>query len=301
LLKSDLKAVIPAAGRGTRLLPTTKEQPKELLPVFSKTINGTRLLKPILQLIFEQLFDCGIREFYFIGGRKKRMIEDHFSVDYNFIDKLNSEDKTLYAKELSNFYDKLSNSNISWINQPTPKGFGHAVLLAKSLVGTEPFLVHAGDTLILSKARFYIPDLRKTHEYSHSLATFLVCPVGDPRRYGVITGRNSSEDVTYVDSVIEKPSRPKSNLAIMPIYVFDQSIFGALENTSPGLNDEIQLTDGISKLIKSNKNKVIAVRMNSEDLFIDVGDPETYWHALEVTYKGTEIFLGPNSQSYSFF
>ena len=270
---------------GTRLLPTTKEQPKELLPVFSKSIHGNRLIKPILQLIFEQLFDYGIREFYFIGGRNKRMIEDHFSIDYNFIDKLNRENKSSYAEEMSNFYDKLSSSNISWLNQPMPKGFGHAVLLAKSLVGNEPFLVHAGDTLILSKTRRYIHDLIKAHDCLKSLSTFLICTVKNPERYGVITGRQINKGVMYVESVIEKPARPKSNLAIMPIYVFDQSIFSALERTAPGLNDEIQLTDGISKLLALNKKKVIAVRMNNNDLFVDVGNPETYWQALKITYK----------------
>ena len=285
MLKCPLKAVIPAAGTGTRLLPTTKEQPKELLPVFSKSIHGNRLIKPILQLIFEQLFDYGIREFYFIGGRNKRMIEDHFSIDYNFIDRLTRENKSSYAEEMSNFYDKLSSSHISWLNQPMPKGFGHAVLLAKSSVGNEPFLVHAGDTLILSKTRRYIDDLIKTHDCLKSLTTFLVCPVKNPERYGVITGRQNNNGVMYVESVIEKPPRPKSNLAIMPIYVFDHSIFNALESTAPGLNNEIQLTDGISKLLVLNKKKVIAVRMNNNDLFVDVGNPETYWQALKITYK----------------
>jgi len=293
LLKYPLKAVIPAAGTGTRLLPTTKEQPKELLPVFSKSIRGDRLVKPILQLIFEQLFDYGIREFYFIGGRNKRMIEDHFSIDYNFIDRLNRENKSFYAKEMSNFYDKLSASHISWINQPMPKGFGHAVLLAKPLVGNEPFLVHAGDTLILSKTRSYIHDLIKTHDCLKSLSTFLVCPVKNPKMYGVITGRQDHKGILYVESVIEKPRKPKSNLAIMPIYVFDNSIFGALERTEPGLNNEIQLTDGISRLLALNKNKVTAVRMNNEDLFVDVGNPETYWQALKITHKET-VFL-PNA------
>jgi UTP--glucose-1-phosphate uridylyltransferase len=288
-LKFPLKAVIPAAGTGTRLLPTTKEQPKELLPVFSRSVHGTTLVKPILQLIFEQLFEYGIREFYFIGGRNKRMIEDHFSVDYNFVDKLNREDKSTYAEEMSNFYDKLSSSHISWLNQPVPKGFGHAVLLAKSSVGDEPFLVHAGDTLISSKTRRYVSDLIKTHDYLDSLCTFLVCPVEYPQRYGVIKGKDNREGVIYVESIIEKPSKPESNLAAMPIYVFDKSIFGALEKTAPGINNEIQLTDGIDKLLRSNKNKVIAVRMDNTDLFIDVGNPETYWHALEVTYKN--VFL----------
>jgi UTP--glucose-1-phosphate uridylyltransferase len=301
LLKFPLKAVIPAAGTGTRLLPTTKEQPKELLPVFSRSASGNRLVKPILQLIFEHLFDCGIREFYFIGGRNKRMIEDHFSVDFNFIDKLNREDKSFYAEELSIFYDKVSSSNISWINQPMPKGFGHAVLLAKSLVGNEPFLVHAGDTLILSKTRRYIHDLIKTHDYLHSLSTFLVCSVEDPRRFGVITGRDNQNGVIFVETIIEKPSEPESDLAIMPIYVFDQSIFSVLEKTAPGINNEIQLTDGIGALLASNKNKVIAVRMNNTDLFVDVGNPETYWHALKVTYNETYSYQEPRNESYSFF
>ena len=290
LLKYPLKAVIPAAGTGTRLLPTTKEQPKELLPVFSKSIRGDRLVKPILQLIFEQLFDYGIREFYFIGGRNKRMIEDHFSIDYNFIDRLNRENKSFYAEEMSNFYEKLSASYISWINQPMPKGFGHAVLLAKSLVGNEPFLVHAGDTLILSKTRRYIDDLIKTHDRLKSLSTFLVCRVKNPERYGVITGRQDHKGVINIKSIIEKPKRPKSNLAIMPVYVFDSSIFNALAHTEPGLNNEIQLTDGISKLLELNKNKLIAIKMNNDDLFVDVGNPETYWQALKITYKAS-VFL----------
>jgi UTP--glucose-1-phosphate uridylyltransferase len=195
----------------------------------------------------------------------------------------------------------VSSSHISWLNQPMPKGFGHAVSLAKSLVGNEPFLVHAGDTLILSKTRRYIHDLIKTHDFLHSLSTFLVCPVEDPRRYGVITGRDDHKGAIFVESIIEKPSRPESNLAIMPIYVFDQSIFSALEKTAPGINNEIQLTDGIGTLLASNKNKVIAVRMNNTDLFVDVGNPETYWHALKITYNEPYSYQERHNQSYSFF
>jgi UTP--glucose-1-phosphate uridylyltransferase len=298
LLKFPLKAVIPAAGTGSRLLPTTKEQPKELLPVFSRSVHGDRLVKPILQLIFEQLFDYGIREFYFIGGRNKRMIEDHFSVDYNFIEKLNREDKSFYAEEMCNFYDKLSSSHISWLSQPVPKGFGHAVLMAKSSVGNEPFLVHAGDTLILSRTRHYIPDLIKTHDYLDSLSTLLVCPVEYPQRYGVVTGKDNRDGTIYVESIIEKPSKPQSNLAVMPIYVFDQAIFSALEKTAPGKNNEIQLTDGIGALLASNKNKVIAVRMGNTDLFIDVGNPETYWDALNITYRETDSYQERHNQSF---
>jgi len=285
-LKFPQKVVIPAAGLGTRLLPTTKEQPKELLPVFSRSPSGKYLVKPILQLIFEQLYDCGIREYYFIGGRNKRMIEDHFSADYNFVDKLNNENKSFYAEDLSNFYNKISSSHISWVNQPIPKGFGHAVLITKSLIGDHPFLVHAGDTLILSKTRNYITQLMKTHNSLDALSTLLVCPVKDAQKYGVITG-TPRKGTICVDSIVEKPLRPKSNLAVMPLYVFDKSIFTALENTSPGLNNEIQLTDGISNLLTSNQNKVIGIKMKNSDLFLDVGNPETYWNALKITYNQT--------------
>ena len=279
-----MKAVIPAAGTGTRLLPTTKEQPKELLPVFSRSSDGKPLVKPILQLIFEQLYECGVREFYFIGGRKKRTIEDHFSVDYSFIDSLNREGRSFYADELSKFYDKIASSQISWINQPLPRGFGHAVLMAKPFVGDEPFLVHAGDTLILSKMSYAVNDLIEAHELFESLATFLVCHVKDPSKYGVITGKERQERILDVESMIEKPSGPKSNLAIMPVYIFDRSIFGALEKTSPGKNNEIQLTDAIAGLLEITKKKVIAVKMNHSDSFIDVGNPESYWEALNFTY-----------------
>jgi UTP--glucose-1-phosphate uridylyltransferase len=297
-LKFPTKAVIPAAGTGSRLLPITKEQPKELLPVFSRSASGNLLVKPILQLIFEQLFESGIREFYFIGGRKKRIIEDHFSVDYDFIDELNREGKGSYAEELSIFYDKISSSHISWITQPIPIGFGHAVLLTKSLMGNEPFLVHAGDTLILSKTRSYIHDLFKTHDNLGSLSTFLVCQVKDPSRFGVITGSANHEGMICVESMIEKPSRPESNLAILPVYVFDHSIFGALERTGRGKNNEIQLTDGISKLLDSNRNRVIAIRMNDSDIFIDVGNPVTYWEALNITYQNMYFFQERYNQSY---
>ena len=141
--------------------------------------------------------------------------------------------------------------------------------------------------MILSKKRDYILDLIKTHDFMHSLSTFLVCPVEDPQRYGIITGRDAGKGLMYVETMIEKPSRPESNLAIMPVYVFDQSIFGSLEKTTPGKNNEIQLTDGISKLLATNKNKVIAIKMNSADLFIDVGNPETYWNALKISYEET--------------
>jgi UTP--glucose-1-phosphate uridylyltransferase len=285
LLKFPTKVVITAGGIGTRLLPATLRQPKELLPVFYRTAGGELLVKPILQLIFEQLFESGFRQFYFIVGKKKRSIQDHFTINYDFIEALNAQGKSIYAKELTTFYEKLSSSQLIWIDQADPLGFGHAVLSAKDFIKDEPFLVHAGDTSLLSKTTSYVQNLVETHNQLSSLSTFLVTEVKNPLSFGVITGREGSNNVIYIESIVEKPKKPKSNLIILPIYIFERSIFGSLENISPGINNEIQLTDGIVNLLESNKNKVLAIRMNKTDLFIDVGDPETYWESLKSTYR----------------
>ncbi|MEM5866902.1 MAG: sugar phosphate nucleotidyltransferase, partial [Candidatus Aenigmatarchaeota archaeon] len=121
------KAVIPAAGLGTRLLPMTKETPKEMLPIVVNRDNGTVCLKPMLQAVFEQLYSEGFREFAFIVGRGKRAIEDYFSPDYNFVEYLKRKNKNQSALELEEFYEKIKNSTIVFVNQPAPSGFGDAV------------------------------------------------------------------------------------------------------------------------------------------------------------------------------
>ncbi|MCJ7506458.1 sugar phosphate nucleotidyltransferase, partial [Candidatus Bathyarchaeota archaeon] len=152
------RVVIPAAGLGTRLLSATKEQPKEMLPMFARE-KGRLLVKPLLQLIFEQLHDFGILEFCFIVGREKRVIEDHFTPDNGYLKQLENRGKSHYVASLSEFYEKIKCSTIVWINQPEPLGFGHAVLQARSLFGEEPFLVHAGDTLVVSENHNHLERL----------------------------------------------------------------------------------------------------------------------------------------------
>jgi UTP--glucose-1-phosphate uridylyltransferase len=121
------KVVIPAAGLGTRLFPATKEQPKEMLPIFSKTANGDISVKPVVQMVFEQLHDAGLREFCYIVGRGKRSIEDHFTPDVDCVRTLVGMRKSGQASDLEGFYEKLRTSTIMWVNQPEPKGFGNAV------------------------------------------------------------------------------------------------------------------------------------------------------------------------------
>ncbi|MCP8316167.1 MAG: UTP--glucose-1-phosphate uridylyltransferase [archaeon] len=277
------KVVIPAAGLGTRLLSATKEQPKEMLPVFAKDSNGALCLKPLVQLIFEQLYDFGIRNFCFIVGRGKRAIEDHFTPDYQFIKSLDDKGKNSQASQLESFYKIVDASTIVWVNQPEPKGFGHAVLQAKSFIGDEPFLVHAGDTYIVSEGNDHLNRLIKEHQSKSTDVSLLLQEVHDPRQYGVAEVIREGSKL-IVKRVVEKPEQPKTNLAIMPIYVFNPVIFRALEAIGPGKGGEIQLTDGIQKLIDW-RLEVRAIKLRERELRLDIGTPETYWEAQRLSYE----------------
>jgi len=283
-LQKISKVVIPAAGIGTRLLPTTKEQPKEMLPIFAKSNSIGITVKPILQVIFEQLYDFGIREFHFIVGRTKRAIEDHFTPDFDFIDKLNSSGKMKMVKDLKEYYRKLNSSTLVWINQPSPKGFGHSVLLSKNLIGDNPFLVHAGDTLIVSPKNRHLSILLNQKSSEKDDCRLLVREVNEPRQFGVIEGKKTRGNLIKVTGLEEKPTKPKTNLAIMPLYRFDPVIFKSLEKIKPDKRNEIQLTDGI-KQIKKWGLVVTAIKLRESDIWIDVGSPETYWLALSQTHN----------------
>ena len=279
------KVVITAAGIGTRLLTVTKEQPKEMLPLFAKNYNDDLCVKPLLQMVFEQLYDHGFQEFCFIIGRGKRIIEDHFTVDRGFIRQLNNKGKHQLALTLEQFYRKIEDSTIVWINQPEPKGFGHAVLIAKPFIGNEPFLVHAGDTYIISTHNGNpIKRLIETHRKGKADATLLLKEIENPKQYGVAEVEEDIDKAFSVKRVIEKPEKPPTNLAIMPIYAFNPTIMTVLEKTAPGLGGEIQLTDAIQKLI-NNGLKVQAIKLRDDEIRLDVGNPETYWEAIATSYK----------------
>lgn len=187
------KAVIPAAGLGTRLLSVTKEQPKEMLPVFARGKNGDLCLKPIVQLVFEELYQVGFREFCFIVGRGKRAIEDHFTPDLSYISMLDSRRKNGAAADFEAFYKMVEGSTLVWVNQPEPRGFGDAVLNAKAFVGGDDFVVHAGDSHFLSTDADHLRRLMRASEDLRADACFLVQEVDDPRRYGVVDGEDSGE------------------------------------------------------------------------------------------------------------
>ena len=279
------KVIIPAAGLGTRLLSATKEQPKEMLPVFARDRGGNTCVKPLVQLIFEQLFDLGIRKFCFVVGRDKRALEDHFTPDTGFILELNRKGKSIQSDELAAFYSRVRDSTILWVNQPAPLGFGHALLQARSFISNESFLVHAGDTYIISNHSPTVHE-RLIEEHTKSLAdaTLTLQKVEDTRHYGVAEVTSQGQGGLLVTRVEEKPARPRTNLAIMPLYLFKPQIFDSLLQTTADRQGEVQLTDAIQGLIDSS-NRVRAIELNADDVRLDIGTPETYWDALSISYQ----------------
>lgn len=286
------KAVITAAGLGTRLLPLTKEMPKEMLPLFS--ILGDRIaLKPVIQIIFETLYEAKFREFCFIVGRGKRAIEDYFTPDSNFLQLLAARKLHTEAESLKKFYEMIFDSKIFFVNQPEPKGFGHAVLYAEPIVGSEPFLLHAGDDVILSENSIHILRLIEAFQEYDADCVMLVEEVENPRFYGVIQGDpvDKAKSVFSVTEIVEKPEKPPTNLAVVAIYVFKPKIFEYLKKVSPDRSGEIQLTDAIRLMIKDG-GKVYAVKLRRSEKRIDVGMPERYWLSLMESYRYANKKLG---------
>ena len=277
------KVVIPAAGLGTRLFPATKEQPKEMLPIFTRTADGDLVVKPVVQVVFEQLYDTKVREFCFVVGRGKRGLEDHFTPDANCVKTLENMGKNGQASDLKAFYKKLETSTAMWVNQPNPKGLGNAVLMAQSFVQSQSCLVHAGDSCIISKDMDYLKKLLEASQRFNADAAFLVLEIEKPTQYGIVEGDEVEPGIIKVRSLAEKPEKPKTNWAIMAMYVFQPIIFKALETVAPGKNGEIQLTDAIQKLIDWGL-KVYGLKLDRRYSHLDIGSPERYWEALELSY-----------------
>lgn len=275
-----IKTVITAAGKGIRLLPTTLELPKEMMPIFSK-IDGKKYTIPLLQFIFEQLYTLKIRDFCFIVGRDKRSIENHFTPH----DRRLNEFPAPYKELISKFYKKIDNSHIMWVNQNKPLGFGDAVKRAEKFVGNDEFLVHAGDAAILGKSVH--PAIRQLEQVKKdpSISAVLLCKkVKDAKRYGVPKIKKISNTSYLVEEVEEKPLKPKSNLGILPIYFFKPKIFACLKKIKRGKGNEFQLTDAIQRLIEEG-DKVIAIPLKNDEFEIDVGTIESYRYSQEITYK----------------
>ena len=275
------KVVITAAGKGTRLLPFTKEMPKEMMPIFSSMFTKKKVVLPLLQYIYEQLYSMNFRDYCFVVGREKRSIEDHFTPHETYLKELSGD----YKKFITKFYQKLENSHLVWVNQNRPLGFGDAVRRAERYVGNEDFIVHAGDVTILSKSKHPISRLIETAKRNPDAKAILLCKkIKDFKRYGVPAVERLSNNLFNVRGVVEKPDRPKSDFGILPLYYFKADIFSSIKKIKPGKGKEFQLTDGIQNLIKE-KQKVLAITLNKSEEEIDVGTVESYKKSQEVTFR----------------
>jgi len=233
------KAIIPAAGLGTRFLPATKAQPKEMLPIVDK---------PTIQYIIEEAIESGIEEILIITGRNKRAIEDHFDRSIELELELEKKNK----KELLSLVMDISNMvNIHYVRQKEPKGLGHAINCARSFVGNEPFGVLLGDDIVHSESKPCLKQLIDAYnEYKTTILGVQAVADEDVSKYGIVDGKFIEEGVYKVKNLVEKPSLEEapSNIAILGRYIITPGIFDILDNTKPGRGGEIQLTDALKVL-----------------------------------------------------
>lgn len=260
------KAVIPAAGLGTRFLPATKAQPKEMLPIVDK---------PSIQYIIEEAIASGIEEILIITGRNKRSIEDHF--DRSIELELALKNKGQY--ELLGLIEEISEVNIHYIRQKEPKGLGHAVLCAKQFIGNEPFAVLLGDDIVDSSVPCLKQLMNVYDDYPGTVLGVKKVPYEQTSKYGIVKPDSNeiSDNLCKVVDLVEKPAveNAPSRLAIAGRYILDPEIFFCLETTEADVNGEIQLTNALKKLV--SMKSVYAFEFAGKRY--DIGDKQGYLEA----------------------
>ena len=233
-------AVFPVAGKGTRFLPATKASPKEMLPVVDK---------PLIQYAVEEAIGAGATNLVFITGRNKRAIEDHFDVDPELELLLESKDKQELLEMVRNTVP--ANIHCIYVRQGEPLGLGHAVLCARPVVGNQPFFVHLADDLIDAAEPCLGQMARVFHEHGGSVLGVEEVPEDQTSQYGIIDGEATESGLRRLRGIVEKPqpADAPSNLAVVGRYILTPRIFDLLEETQAGAGGEIQLTDGIARLL----------------------------------------------------
>jgi UTP--glucose-1-phosphate uridylyltransferase len=238
------KAVFPVAGLGTRFLPATKAQPKEMLPIVDK---------PLIQYAVEEAYEAGIRHMIFVTGRSKRAIEDHFDTAYELENELEMAGKAALLSLIREV--QPADMLCSYIRQPRALGLGHAVLCAEKLVGQEPFAVLLADDLMIGQERgpgILSQMAQVFYETQQSVLAVQEVPSEQVHRYGIVSGEMLSPGKTQVKRIVEKPraEQTDSRLAVAGRYILTPGIFDRIKTAGKGALGEIQLTDGISELLK---------------------------------------------------
>lgn len=235
------KAVIPAAGLGTRFLPATKSQPKEMLPVIDK---------PTIQYVVEEAVRAGITDILIITGRGKRAIEDHFDRNFELEFYLEQGKKHALLEQVQQVSEM---ADIHYIRQRDPLGLGHAISVARQHVGSEPFAVLLGDDIMLDDAKLLRSMLDVYERYGRSVVAVQEVPREEISAYGSIAPEDVEENLVRIRSIVEKPKPEEapSNLAVIGRYVFTPEIFDALDRITPGAGAELQLTDAIDLLLEN--------------------------------------------------
>ena len=237
------KAVIPAAGLGTRFLPATKAQPKEMLPIIDT---------PTIQYVVQEAVDSGIEDILIISGKGKRTIEDHFDRNFELESRLAQKEDESFYNEVMRIADM---ANIHYIRQKEVNGLGDAIYHARQHVGNEPFAVLLGDTIVSSVIPVTQQLIDSYEQYRCSIIAVEEVPHDKVSRYGIAGGKGISEKIMEVESLVEKPS-PKeapSNLAIAGRYILTPEIFRAIKSTPKGKGNEVQLTDALHLLMKRER------------------------------------------------
>ncbi|MCY9692639.1 UTP--glucose-1-phosphate uridylyltransferase GalU [Paenibacillus alginolyticus] len=251
------KAIIPAAGLGTRFLPATKAMPKEMLPIVDK---------PTIQYIVEEAVESGIEDIIIVTGKGKRAIEDHFDISFELEQNLLEKQKFDLLTEVQ----KSSKVDIHYIRQKEPKGLGHAIWCARNFIGDEPFAVLLGDDIVRAE-KPCLKQMMNQYESRHA-SVIGVKHVSDEEvsRYGIVDGNEIEKRLYSINHLVEKPKKEEapSNLAIMGRYILTPRIFDILNNQEPGAGGEIQLTDAIAEL--NRLESVYAYEF--EGMRFDVGD-----------------------------
>lgn len=260
-MKKVRKAIIPAAGLGTRFLPATKAMPKEMLPIVDK---------PTIQYIIEEAIESGIEDIIIVTGKGKRAIEDHFDNHFEL-------EQNLIEKQKLNLLEEVQRSSmvdIHYIRQKEPKGLGHAVWCARKFIGDEPFAVLLGDDIVKAEKPCIKQLIEVYEEMDSSVIGVQTVPNNETHRYGIIDPNQKNGQLYQVKNVVEKPTQENcpSNLAIMGRYILTSEIFKYLDQQEIGTGGEIQLTDAIQKL--NEEQQVYAY--NFEGIRYDVGEKLGY-------------------------